>query len=62
MRVSTFDALILEKTLENVLLVQGYLASQAGHFKQEKERKKLLMMVLLEWSSTTLVLIAYIML
>lgn len=59
MRVSTFDALILEKTLENVLLVQ---ASQAGHFKQEKERKKLLMMVLLEWSSTTLVLIAYIML
>lgn len=62
MGVSTYDALILEKTLENVLLVQGYLASQAEHFKQEKKIKKLLRVALLEWSSKKLVLIAHIML
>lgn len=60
--LSTYDALILEKILGNVLLVQGYLASQAGHFKEEKERKKLLRVVLLEWLSKKMVLMEYIML
>lgn len=54
MGVSTYDE--LEKTPENVLLVQGYLASHDVHFKQEKERKKLLMILLLEWSSKKVVL------
>ena len=36
MGVSIYGAIILDKTLENVLLAQGYLAKSGWAFKQGK--------------------------